>query len=1003
MQSLHSTCVRATIVLALAFLGTIGAAAQSASLKGQITDPSGASVPEAVVTLRRAPDTQLRTKTDSQGQYSFTGLQAGTYDLTVQRAGFSSSRRPSLTIQAPSTIDIRLEVTLEAQQVTVNDANNTVGTDPTQNVGAIVITGKDLETLSDDPDQLAQDLQALAGPSAGPNGGQIFIDGFSGGQLPSKSSIREVRINQNPFSAEYDRLGFGRIEIFTKPGSDKFRGQFMTMFSDNVFNARNPFVQQNKPEFQSRFFDGSISGPITKKSSFNLNVDHRGIDENAVVNATLLDSSLTPYRFTEAIITPNSRWSINPRFDVALNDKNTLVGRYAWSKVDDLNNGIGNFSLGSRAYDSFSTNDSLQLTETAILSATMINETRLQYQRRNSNDNGDNAVPTINVLDAFTGGGSQVGIATNDTNSWEFQNITSMTRGKHAWKLGGRVRTGDISSSSPQNFGGTFTYSGVRSAPLLDASNNPLLDESGSALLGPISSIEQYRRTLVFQQQGLTLDQIRRLGGGASQFTIAGGNPLAGVRQTDVGLFALDDWRIKPNLTLSYGLRYEAQTNIGDLSNFSPRISFAWGVGGGANRTTKTVIRGGAGVFYDRVDDTLTLNARRFNGLTQQSYIVPEPNFLTVPSLDSLEANRQPQNIRELQSDIRAPYIIQTAIGVERQLPKNTSVSVNYTSSRGVHMLRTVSLPLTSSTAAQGNNVYLYESTGTLRQNQLITSVNTRFSRRLSLFGFYMLNFAKGDTDGVGTFPATSNYALEYGRTAFDTRNRFLMAGSVSAPWGVSLSPFITGSTGAPFNITSGFDANGDTQFNDRPAFATSSTDPANLRVTPWGSFNLRPGPNDTIIPRNYGRGPGQFAVNMRMSRTWGFGKAREASPNDFGGFGPGGPGGGGGDRGPRGGGGGGGGPMMMGGGGGPRGGGGGGPMGFGGGSTGKRFNITLSVSARNLLNNVNLSTPVGNLSSNSFGQSLSLGGGFGPGGPGGGGASAASNRRLDLSLRFSF
>jgi len=319
--------------------------------------------------------------------------------------------------------------------------------------------------------------------------------------------------------------------------------------------------------------------------------------------------------------------------------------------------------------------------------------------------------------------------------------------------------------------------------------------------------------------------------------------------------------------------------------------------------------------------------------------------------------------------------------------------------SRGVHMLRTVSLPQQPDPAAQAlvNSLYLYESTGNLRQNQLITNVNSRFSKRISLFGFYMLNYARGDTDGVGTYPATRNYALEYGPTAYDIRHRVFIGGSVTAPWNIMFNPFITANTGAPYNITTGLDNNGDTIFNDRPSFAIPGS--PNAKATPLGVYNLNPGPNDTIIPRNYGRGPGQFTINMRMSRTWGFGKRAEASTNDFGA--------GGGGGGPRGGGGR--------GGGGPRGGGfggfGGGGMrgGFGGVSTGKRFNLTLSVSARNLLNHVNLAAPVGNLSSPLVGESLSIaGGGFGPGGggPGGGGpggAGASSNRRIDLSLRFSF
>src|SRR5207249_8912411 len=128
----------------------------------------------------------------------------------------------------------------ERQEVTVKgDAGPSLSVEPDNNATALVIKGEDLAALPDDPDDLADALQALAGPGAGPNGGQIYIDGFSGGQLPPKESIREIRINQNPFSAEYDRLGFGRIEILTKPGTDKIRGAIMLTDSDALFNSRN--------------------------------------------------------------------------------------------------------------------------------------------------------------------------------------------------------------------------------------------------------------------------------------------------------------------------------------------------------------------------------------------------------------------------------------------------------------------------------------------------------------------------------------------------------------------------------------------------------------------------------------------------------------------------------------------------------------------------------------------------------------------------------------------
>jgi hypothetical protein len=399
--------VRLQCALALLLCHTAAFAQNAASLTGQVTDPSEASVPGAVVTLSGA-NKSLRQVTDVEGRYSFSALAPGQYTIRVTAPGFSTFEMQDVEVSGAMKLDAALTVMLEAQKVEVSEDPGGVGVEPASNVGAVVIKGEELEALSDDPDQLAQDLQALAGPGAGPNGGQIFIDGFSGGRIPPKASIREIRINSNPFSAEYDRLGFGRIEILTKPGADRFRGQISTMFSDNILNARNPFVP-TRPDFQSRMISGNIGGRLTKRSSFALDVDNRAVDENAIVNATVLDTNLSPVLFREAVVNPQRRWNIVPRFDLALNDKNTLVVRYNWSRGTEQNQGIGNFSLPTRAYDTRDTDGTLQITETAVLSARAINETRLQYMRSRTRMFGDNAVPTINVLDAFTGGGAQIG------------------------------------------------------------------------------------------------------------------------------------------------------------------------------------------------------------------------------------------------------------------------------------------------------------------------------------------------------------------------------------------------------------------------------------------------------------------------------------------------------------------------------------------------------------------------------------------------------------------
>ncbi|MDR3719451.1 MAG: carboxypeptidase regulatory-like domain-containing protein [Bryobacteraceae bacterium] len=959
---------------------------KASSLKGQVLDPSGSVVPGATVMLQQPAGGAVKSVTsDSLGKFSVVGLTAGPYNIVVKKKGFAVYQMQSFPVSGDGSIDIQLAVASSVQEMTVNDDRAHVEVSPDQNASALSLKGSDLDALSDDPDELQDDLEALAGPSAGPNGGQIYIDGFSGGTLPPKASIREVRVNSNPFSPEYDRLGYGRIEIFTKPGMDQFRGQVSLNFNDNAFNARNPFLgSTDKPSYQSRQYNGNLAGPLTKKMSFTFDFERRSIDEYGIEIGQQLDpNSLLPVSFSNAIPTPLTRTSLIPKIDMTLNDKNNLTIRYHWTDNSNTNSGVSGFNLASKAVNTQSYDNTIQATETAVLNSRAVTETRFMYDRSKSNSNALSSAPALSVSDAFNSGGSTVGQAWNRQNYYELSNVTTYTAGVHTLKWGGRMRVSDSTDYSPSNFNGSFSFTGGQAA-LLDAQDQPIVNADGSYVMGQESSLERYRRTLAFQQLGYAPALIRALGGGATTFTMAGGNPLAAIDQTDVGIFVSDDWRVRPTFTLSLGLRYENQTNIDNMADFAPRLGFAWAIGGGKNKVAKTVIRGGAGLFYDRVSSSVALAEFRYNGTTQQQYVVPNPDFFpNIPTLSTLATDLQPSSITKGYAGLVAPRIAQTGLSVERQLPKNTTATVTWAFSRGMHYLltRDINAPLADGTYPlaqqyQSNQVMLYESAGLFTQNQLIVNVNSRMSKKVSLFGFYTLGYANGNSDG-GSPMNQYDLRSEWGPTRWDTRHRFFIGGSITAPLKVVFSPFITGASGSPFNIVTGNDFNNDQIYNARPAFATDPSAPG-VVATSYGLFNINPQPGDKIIPRNYGRGPAQFNLNLRMARTWGFGKTKEGAA---GAGGPGGPGGG----------------AFAGMGRGPRGGGPGGPGGmFGGADTGRRFNLTASVSARNLLNRENFASPESNLGSPLFGQSLALQSGFG-------GAASVYNRRVDMQLRLTF
>ncbi len=937
------------------------------TLSGVVKDINEAVIVGANVSISGKNGFQITTQTNQNGEFIFRNLPAGSYTVRAESEGFAVYENTEIQVlsEQNAPLEITLNVSLEETEVNIS-ADQPITTQPESNASALVLREDEIAALPDDEEELEAALQALAGASAGPNGGGIFVDGFSGGSLPPRDTIREIRINSNPFSSEFDRLGYGRIEIFTKPGTDRFRGETEFEFEDESLNSRNPFVPERAP-FQRREFEVQFGGPIIKnRASFFVNFETESTDNNALVNALVLDRNLNIVPFQMSVAAPDFEIEFNPRFDIMINENNTLIGRYNYEREKSENAGLGGFNLPSRAFAERDTEHILQLTETAVINPTSVNEARFQYIRRRSSEKSENEMPTIRVNDAFISGGANVGFAFSNEDRYEFQNYTSFILNRHSLKFGARIRHIRLLNSSPDNFLGTVTFAGI-------FNDNGTPDDPDDDVT--LTSLEQYRQTLLGNEL-------------PTQFSIAGGDPQAGVTQTDYGVFIQDDWRVNPKLTLSFGLRYENQTNIASDFNFAPRFGFAFAPGANGQNSPKTVIRGGFGIFYDRFSENLTLQARRFNGINQQRFIVTDPAILddivfspegvsNIPTIGQLSDFAQMQTTRIVSPELKTPYTMQTALSIERQMPFNTTVSVTYLNAQTRRLLRSrnINAPLNGVRPFPGEgNIFQYESTGKFSQNQLLFNIRTRI-RGVNIFANYALNDANSDTDGAGTFPAFS-YDLtgEMGRAALDIRHRFVVGSSFNLPWDIRVRPFLIYRSGQPFNITTGIDENEDTLFTERPAFATELSEPG-IIITEFGAFDPTPELDDIIIPRNYGTGPEFFNVNLRMSKSFGFGTR---SSGDSGGQGTG-------RRGRRGG-------LNN-------------PFGGGRSSRGgrnkedSRFKVEFTVQVRNLFNRTNLGTPVGNLRSPFFGRSTSLAGGFGFGG----GSSAAGNRRIELEVEFEF
>jgi hypothetical protein len=951
------------LLILLVSVVTAPAQAPSGRLHGQVTDPSGAVIPNATIILKNSSGLTIAAKSDSAGAYDVK-VAPGKYTVTVQAKGFTASTsQMEIVASQDRKLDFPLDIQTKEEEIVVEGEGAKVSTNPDNNASTLVISGKDLDALSDDPDELQSELQALAGPSAGPNGGQIYIDGFTGGQLPPKSSIREIRINQNPFSAQYDRMGFGRIEILTKPGTDKPHGQFFYNDNHSIFDTLNPFGS-GEPDFSSEMINANVGGPLSKKASYFVNVERRDIHDAAVILGSAFSAD---GQQPVGVLNPRIRTNVSARLDYQLAANNTLMVRYQFTHNNEQNDGLGQFSLPSQAYNLTSTEHTVQIADTQVLSAKVINETRFEWQRDTTDQNALTLAPQVSTPQA-TIGGNPIGVGAINLDHYELQNYTSVNLNTHFLRMGGRLRATANTTNSTQGFNGSYFF-----ATPVNLNSGPL----------PVPN----------------------------QLTFVTGNPLVSNTFVDAGIYAEDDWKLRPNMTLSYGLRFETQNGIHDHRDWAPRVGFAWGIGAKKNAQPKTILRTGFGIFYDRFNQNLIMQAEQFSAIThlQQKFIISDQTaagqacltqaialYPTVPSPSSLSCIASfGTTSYEIDPNLRAPYTIQAVASLERQINKVSTLTVTYIHSHGVHQLFSVDSnynPLNPSVAPP---IFDYVSEGVFTQNQIMTQFNVRAGAKLTLFSFYAFSHANGDTSGASSVPSdpTKGVTADYGRTAYDVHHRLFLGGTYALPHGFRVSPFLVANSGAPFNITTGQDFNDDSVFNDRPALASidpgttaSSCRSASLAapvcLAPGiGMVNLFPAVGTPTIPLNFGNGPAQFTLNMRLSKTFGIGPKLETAAGsqpqkggNAGGGRAGGPApGGGGPRGP------------------------GGPMGaiFGGDRSSQKYSLTFSANARNIFNMVNPGTPVGNLSSPLFGQSTSLAGGIFN--------TQSANRRIDFQVMFAF
>jgi hypothetical protein len=931
-------------IVSLAFTSLAGAQS-TGSLRGQVLDPSGAVVPGASVILTQGA-TVLNVQSGNDGIYFFKAVLPGSYTMTVQMSGFATFTKEGIVL-APGVarqLNVPLAIPVQQQDITVTDQNSGVSVNPDENASALVVKGSDLDALSDDPDELQNELQALAGPAAGPSGGQIYIDGFTGGQIPPKSSIREIRVNQNPFSAEFDKIGYGRIEILTKPGSDKFSGHIASLGNDSAWNTANPLVQQ-QPSYYLYFIQADVNGPLTKSASYFFSLFHFDRQNQNIIDA--VDPNNPSTNFNQALPNPSSLLVVNPRVDFQLGKSNTLSVRDSYLRSVATANGPGQLNLPGQAFNVNNQENAIQFSDTVVVNPRVINETHFQWRRVRNSQVASYSTPTVTVQGAFLTGGSNSGVARDHQDIFELQNYSTATAGSHTIRFGARLRVYRDANYSTAGSNGNYLF----------------------------TSIDQYLAQQPAQYQATVIE-----------------NPLARAILFDGALFYQDDWRARPNLTMSYGLRFETQNRIRDHADWGPRFSIAWAPGHVGKTPPKTVVRSGYGWFYDRftvpnsfASSTGTpylMQAIHQNGINQQSYVINNPDFYNpnAPASASTltSAATSIPSLYNIDPHFHSALSMQGGVGVDQQISRKLMVNVTYLFTRGVHQYLTNNVaapafdPSTYTVVGPLPAVYnhQFQSGGIYKQHQVIVTANAHF-RRLSVHGSYTFNEASSDTQGVNYVPSVAqDPGLDYGRAGFGITNRLFLLGTYSAPHGIVFAPLLAAQSGTPYNLVIGNDLTANNQFNARPTYGTCGA--ADVVSTPYGCLDTDPvGKGERIVPYGAGLGPTNFVFHIRVSKVIGIGPRIEGAKGA---------------------------PGMQGGNGSVNG------RGLSGGQTqpkldatvARKYSLTLIGGALNIFNIVNLGTPNGTLASPLFGETQSLATGpFGSPTPG--------NRSIFLQAMFTF
>ncbi len=788
---------------------------QEAQLRITVVDITGAGLPLATVQITPAGGSLMELPTDDRGLLTIPSLKPGPVAVQAKFPGFTPFDGTLTLKRGNNNQVITLGIAGVQEEVVVTD---TSADDTRGNSMTTVLEDDQIAELSDDPDEFQAQLEALTGGA-----GAVFqVDGFRGGRLPSKDEIQQIRFRNNSFSADNHDAGRTQVEIITRPGSAGWRGNANFGLRSDVLNARNAFAQTQTPE-QFRRFSTGLRGPLIKgKTSLRFNVDgNRSFDSGTIV-------ALTPDgRIADQVKRPFEQTNVTVGLEHALSQTRTF--RFEYRRTDDTRNnlGVGDFSLLERAYSRTNSENQVRASLQTVIGKASLNQFRVQFNQQATASSSASDLPAIIVIDAFSRGGAGVSNQ-GSTRSLELSDNLDFTVGKHAMRAGLLLEAGAYNNIDNRNAAGTFTF----------------------------GSLEEFAA------------------GTPDTFTQRLGEIRTNFSQYQLGLYWQDDVRLNRSLSVSYGVREELQSHVGDSVNILPRFGFTLNP-----FRSKTTIRGGYGIFHDWYDSNLYDQTLRVNGVAQRDLLILNPGY--PDPAGGISSIILPGGRIQADPDLKLPYVHQASIGIERPITPTLNVQASFMRLIGRNQLRARNVNAPDEFGVKPEpligTVTQIESTGRSSTNRLNLSTNYRPGPRTFINVGYTLSSIRNTGDNPLTLPVNSfDPDAEWGPSSQDVRHRLNAMVNVGLPFALRANISANVQSASPYTITTGRDDNQDGVSNDRP----------------------------DGVGRNTARGAARWELNARLTRAVSFGGPAagqqsgalgQAAPGQGGGGRVGGPGGGGG------------------------------------------------------------------------------------------------------------